>query len=74
MIIDNEAGTILTPGNGGKDCLGNGKHSGVEICCDECDHYLCCFGDDYPLVPKKRRYPIGCADCHQADCPRVGNL
>lgn len=47
MIID-VTGTILTPGNGGKDCLGNGEHTDenglpIECCCDECEFYLVCF-------------------------------
>ena len=40
MIID-VTGTILIPGNGGKDCPGNGEK--IECCCDECDYMLCCF-------------------------------
>ena len=47
MIID-VTGTILTPGNGGKDCFGNWEHIDengelIECCCDECDYYLDCF-------------------------------
>jgi len=42
MIID-VTGTELTPGNQGKDCLGNGKHEGIECCCDECSYMLCCY-------------------------------
>jgi hypothetical protein len=47
MIID-VTGTILIPGNNGYNCFGNGEHfdeSGkrIEICCDECDYYLCCM-------------------------------
>jgi len=39
---------ILTPGNGGKNCLGNGEHCGpdgnlIEIQCDECDYLICCW-------------------------------
>lgn len=50
MLID-VTGIELTPGNGGKHCLGNGKHYDdngnlIEICCDECDYYLCCLDDD----------------------------
>jgi len=42
---------ILTPGNGGQRCLGNGEHfdqSGnrIEICCDECDYLICCSNYD----------------------------
>ena len=35
----------LTPSHHGKECLGNGRHPGIEICCDNCDHYLTCFPD-----------------------------
>lgn len=47
MIID-VTGIILTPGNEGKDCLGNRKHRDengnlIECCCEECDWYLECF-------------------------------
>jgi len=41
MIID-ITGTLLTPGNFGKDCLGNGEHDDIECCCDECDYLICC--------------------------------
>ena len=47
MIID-VSGVVLTPGNGGVDCLGNGRFfdengEKIECCCDECDYMLCCF-------------------------------
>lgn len=47
MIID-ITGTVLTPGNNGIDCLGNGEHfdkdgQPIECCCDECDYALCCL-------------------------------
>ncbi len=49
-IIIDVTGTILTPGNHGKDCLGNGEHYNkkgklIECCCDECDYMLICFED-----------------------------
>ena len=44
MIID-VTGVVLTPGNGGRDCLGNGEHPGIECCCDECDYMLCCLAE-----------------------------
>ena len=50
--IDQEGNRIeLTPGNGGRNCLGNGKHfdrdsEPVEICCDECDYLICCTNWD----------------------------
>ena len=60
MIID-ITGTILTPGNLGKDCLGNGEHAGIECCCNECDYMLCCLEE---LNPSK------CFYCTETDCPR----
>ena len=47
MIIDS-TGTVLKPGNRGKDCYGNGEHRDkdgyiIECCCDECDYFLECF-------------------------------
>ncbi len=57
MIMDG-TGVVLTPGNDGKDCLGNGEHPGMECCCDECDYLLCCTGD------------ANCATCQNLDCPR----
>ena len=47
MIID-VTGIQLTPGNGGKFCLGNGEHvdeygKEIECCCDECGYMICCF-------------------------------
>ncbi len=49
MIVD-VTSTILTPGNNGEFCLGNGAHydeSGnlIESCCDEYDCALCCLND-----------------------------
>ena len=49
MIID-VTGIELTPGNCGKDCLGNGTHFDengdlIECCCDECNYMLCCCED-----------------------------
>lgn len=46
MIID-VTGVYLIPGNGGKDCPGNGAHidengKRIECCCDECDYMMCC--------------------------------
>ena len=62
LIID-VTGTILTPGNQGKDCLGNGEHPEVECCCDECDYLLCCtdIAND-----------AQCKSCADRDCPRAG--
>ena len=61
MIVD-ITGTILTPGNLGKDCLGNGEHPGVECCCDECDYLKCCTEE----------YEVRCEDCANRECPRAG--
>ena len=60
MIVD-ATGTILLPGNFGKECLGNGTHKGIECCCDECDYMLCCVE---PFDPKK------CKLCDDKNCPR----
>ncbi len=65
MIID-VTGIKLTPGNGGRDCLGNGRHFDengrpYECCCDECNYMLCCIdaaGD------------MDCGECGDTDCPR----
>lgn len=61
MIID-ITGTILIPGNLGKDCPGNGMHIGVECCCDACDYMLCCV---------QSHDPTECLRCNDKDCPRV---
>ncbi len=60
MIID-VTGVVLTPGNGGADCLGNGEHPGIECCCGGCDYMLCCLEN----ADNNR-----CADCGDKDCPR----
>ena len=60
MIID-VTGTVLTPGNDGKYCLGNGEQEGIECCCDECDYMMCCFGEGKP----------DCGGCKDLFCPRV---
>ena len=39
-IID-VTGTPLTPGSF-ENCLGNGKHKGIECCCDNCDYFIEC--------------------------------
>lgn len=49
-MLTDITGTMLIPGNGGKDCPGNGLHTDgqgntIECCCDECDHWIDCFGD-----------------------------
>ena len=62
MIID-VTGIILTPGNRGEDCLGNGEHSEIECCCDECDYLMCCFDVEYDTR---------CDLCDDQNCPRAG--
>lgn len=42
-IVDKFTGVLLTPSLEGAECLGNGEHSGIECCCDNCDYYLICF-------------------------------
>ena len=65
MIID-ITGIVLTPGNGGKDCLGNGMHvdengNRTEWCCDECDYAICCYEPEL--------FAACCEDCDDLDCP-----
>lgn len=64
MIID-ITGTILTPGNNGKDCLGNGENAGYECCCNECDYMLCCL---------ESHDAAECLTCSDCNCPRCGRL
>ena len=63
MIID-ITGVILTPGNQGKNCLGNGEYINekgetIEWCCDECDYYLCCFPDEIINRSSKKKKTKG---------------
>ena len=60
-MITDVTGVVLTPGNGGRDCLGNGEHPGIECCCDECDYMQCCL-ENYDSER--------CKICKDADCPR----
>lgn len=60
MLID-ITGTELTPGNLGKDCLGNGLHDEIECCCDECDYMLCCIS---------KKWETSCFSCTEMNCPR----
>lgn len=61
MLVD-ITGVVLTPGNNGDDCMGNGEHydgNGNQIiCCDECSYQLCCC--EKP----------DCAKCNDMQCPR----
>ena len=59
MIID-ITGTMLTPGNDGKDCLGNGEHPNIECCCDECDYLQCCL---------ESHDSMECYSCRDKKCP-----
>ncbi len=63
MIIDKPTGIELIPGNGGRDCPGNGEN-GNEICCDECD-YLCCCINHFRKKP--------CNECIHVECPHNEN-
>jgi len=51
MEIIDVTGIKLTPGNEGKDCLGNGAHfdengNRIECCCDECDYLKLCLSEE----------------------------
>lgn len=61
MIID-ITGTDLTPGNCGKDRLGNGEHPGIECCCEECDYMICCL---------ENHSFIECLTCIDPKCPHA---
>ena len=65
MIVD-VTGIVLTPGNNGRDCWGNGTHfdadgTPVECCCDECDYWLCCYEQ------------CCCDECEEERCPRMAH-
>ena len=61
MIID-VTGTVPTPGNGGRECLGNGRFVGYECCCDECDYFLCCYKNEDSIL---------CKTCRDTNCPFI---
>lgn len=66
MIVD-VTGVVLTPGNGGADCLGNGhgftaEGIAIECCCDECDYLLCCIENP------------SCDECADTECPRAKRI
>ncbi len=61
MIID-ITGTHLIPGNGGRDCPGNGLHPGIECCCEECDYLICCTGEVMCSICRDNRCPNACRD------------
>ena len=65
MLID-VTGIEITPGNGGRDCLGNGSHYNnegklIECCCNECDYMKCCI-EEYNMQE--------CIECGVGECPR----
>ena len=64
MIID-VTGIVLTPGNCGDHCMGNGKHfdadgQPIECCCDECSYMLCCL---------QTHDSKECLSCKDRECP-----
>ena len=64
-MIRDVTGVILTPGNGGKDCRGNGRTKNfwgkwIECCCDECDYLICCTEGSEEM----------CQSCRDTACPR----
>ena len=64
MILD-DSGVILTPGNSGNDCAGNGSYADIECCCDECDYLQCCLN---------KQQAIKCNICSDKNCPRAGSV
>ena len=83
MIID-VTGIELTPGNGGKDCKGNGIHfdengNRYECCCDECDYMLCCIDEDWGwgvshfIESNDMDSLQDCKTCKDTECPRNDN-
>ena len=78
MIID-ITGIELTPGNGGKNCKGNGRHfdengNRYECCCDECDYMLCCINENWEIENLDGIYELAgnpdCKSCTDNECPR----
>lgn len=59
MVVD-ITGTVLIPGEQGKNCPGNGQDPSVECCCNECDYMICCFGN-----PNMQQ----CLICNDPECP-----
>ena len=64
-MIRDITGTVLIPGNFGKDCPGNGSNPDVECCCDECDYMMCCL---------PTHNIAECSKCEDKDCPRAGAI
>jgi len=53
-------GIILTPGNHGEQCLGNGRcydknGNRIECCCEECQAFLTCFPEYTPEFLKNKK-------------------
>ena len=68
-MIRDVTGIKLTPGNMGRDCLGDGRHFDkngrlIERCCDECNFYMCCI---------EEHDQNDCKTCEYFYCPRVKN-
>ena len=63
MIID-VTGTVVTPGNYGKECIANGFNKGIACCCEECDYLLCCIDDEWDSA---------CKLCKDYNCPHLEN-
>ena len=67
-MISDITETILSPGNGGADCQGNGEYfddqgNHIECCCDACDYLLCCIS----------KFDINaCKNCTDKDCTKAG--
>ena len=68
-MIRDVTGTKLTPGNLGRDCIGNGEHfdkngNRIECCCDECAYLMCCI---------EEHDKNNCINCEYFFCPRCKN-
>ncbi len=68
-MIKDVTGIKLTPGNLGKDCLGDGRHFDkkgnlIECCCDGCNFYMCCV---------EEHNENDCKTCGYFYCSRVKN-
>ena len=64
MIVD-ITGTVLTLGDMGRNCLGNGEREGIECCCDECDYMLCCM---------ETHDKAQCDVCTDQHCPHCNEM
>lgn len=60
-MLTDITGTLLIPGNLGRDCPGNGENPDVECCCEECDYMVCCI---------EAHWYDRCCDCLNRDCLR----